>query len=227
MRRLSPVVPTRQDHGTYLDIVTAPQAQGPLGPLGPMVQGHLMTAEIRGVDLIRSQAPKMNKHEVPFYYGSLANNTTKGGDFSGSAWRQSNGTNPQPTSILEEACAVMLEEHVDVVAGDFNGVAWRRDNSSSISIIEEAFADCALSMPPGHTPLWGPGAFHGEWADVCGFAKPPNSYEPRGHHEQRVLLKGPALTRLTKRKAGATMKAPAHFHPCRPYEASCFHKQRT
>ena len=55
--------------------------------------------------------------------------------------------------------AVMLEEHVDVVAGDFNGAAWRRDTSaSSISIIEEAFADCALPMPPGPTPLWGPGA---------------------------------------------------------------------
>ena len=45
--------------------------------------------------------------------------------------------------------AVMLEEHVNVVAGDFNGAAWRRDNSNSISIIEEAFADCALPMPPG------------------------------------------------------------------------------
>ena len=37
-----------------------------------------MTVQIRGVDLIRSQAPKMNKHEVPSYYGSCANNTTKG-----------------------------------------------------------------------------------------------------------------------------------------------------
>ena len=46
------------------------------GSLGS--QGHLMTVEIRGVDLIRSQAPKMNKHEVPSYYGSFANNTTKG-----------------------------------------------------------------------------------------------------------------------------------------------------
>ena len=63
MRRPSPVDLDRQDHGTYLDIVTAPQ---PLSPLGPMAQGHLMTVEIRGVDLISSQAPKMNKHEVPF-----------------------------------------------------------------------------------------------------------------------------------------------------------------
>ena len=45
-----------QDHGTYLDIVTAPQ---PLGPLGPMAQGHLMTVEIRGVDWILSLDPKI------------------------------------------------------------------------------------------------------------------------------------------------------------------------
>ena len=37
-----------------------------------------MTAEIRGVDLILSLVPKMNRHEVPSYYGSHANNTTKG-----------------------------------------------------------------------------------------------------------------------------------------------------
>ena len=37
-----------------------------------------MTVKQRGVDLINSHAPKMNKHEVPSFYGSLANNTTKG-----------------------------------------------------------------------------------------------------------------------------------------------------
>ena len=45
--------------------------------------------------------------------------------------------------------ALMLQDHVDVVAGDFNGAAWRRDSSNSISIIEEPFADFALPMPPG------------------------------------------------------------------------------
>ena len=50
--------------------------------------------------------------------------------------------------------AVMLDEKVDLVAGDFNKAAWRRDNGNNISIIEEAFADCALPMPPGPTPLW-------------------------------------------------------------------------
>ena len=75
MQRPSPVDPARQDLGIYSGIAMAPQ---PLGPLGPMAQDHQMTIGIRDADLIRSQAPKMNKHEVPFYYGSLANNTTKG-----------------------------------------------------------------------------------------------------------------------------------------------------
>ena len=72
---LALAAPTRQDHGTDPDIAMAPQ---PLGLSGPMALGHLMTVEIQDEDLIHSQAPKMNKHEVPFYSGSLANNTTKG-----------------------------------------------------------------------------------------------------------------------------------------------------
>ena len=71
--------------------------------------------------------------------------------------------------------AVMLDEKVDLVAGDFNGAAWRCDNRNTISAIEEAFADCALPMLPGPTPLWGPGSIPGNWADVCGFLKPPES----------------------------------------------------
>ena len=74
--------------------------------------------------------------------------------------------------------AVMLEEHVDVVPGDFNGAAWRRATSANtLSIIEEAFADCDLPMAPGPRPLWGPGAVPGAWSDVCGFLKPPDSNE--------------------------------------------------
>ena len=69
----------------------------------------------------------------------------------------------------------MLDENVDLVAGDFNGAAWRSDNSNNVSIIEEGFADCALPMPPGPTPLWGPGSILGNWADVCGFLKPTAS----------------------------------------------------
>ena len=53
----------------------APQ---PLGPLSPMAQGHLMTIEIRDVDLVLSQALKMNMREVPSYCGSRVNNTTLG-----------------------------------------------------------------------------------------------------------------------------------------------------
>ena len=38
--------------------------------------------------------------------------------------------------------AVMLDEHVDLVAGDFNGAASRRQTSNgNLSIFEEAFAD--------------------------------------------------------------------------------------
>ena len=59
--------------GTCLDRVTAPQ---PLDLSGPMAQGHLMT-EIQDAGLIRSQALKMNKREVPYYFDSLASNTTK------------------------------------------------------------------------------------------------------------------------------------------------------
>ena len=43
--------------------------------------------------------------------------------------------------------AVMLEEHVDLVAGDFNGAAWRHpcgNDRKLTSIIEEAFADTDL-----------------------------------------------------------------------------------
>ena len=67
--------------------------------------------------------------------------------------------------------AVMLKENVDLVAGDINGVAWRRENSNNISLIEEAFADCALPMPPGPPSHFGdPDRF------LClGFLKPPES----------------------------------------------------
>ena len=73
MQRPSPADPAQQDLGTYLDMVMALQ---PLCPSGPMTQGHLMTIKIRGVDLILSQAPKMNMDGVPSYYGSRVNNTT-------------------------------------------------------------------------------------------------------------------------------------------------------
>ena len=67
----------------------------------------------------------------------------------------------------------MLQEEVDT-AGEFNGAAWRRQSGSDprpISIIEEAFANTSLPIPPGPTPLWGPGDVPGEWAYVCGVYK--------------------------------------------------------
>ena len=75
-------------------------------------------------------------------------------------------------SLLLTIRAVMLEEHVDLVAGDFNGAAWRRQcGNALLSIIEGAFADSDLPRPPGPTPLWGPGGVPGERADVCGFSQ--------------------------------------------------------
>ena len=49
--------------------------------------------------------------------------------------------------------AVMLDENVDLVASDLNGAAWRCDNRNTFSTIEEAFAECALPMPPGPTMM--------------------------------------------------------------------------
>ena len=42
-------------------------------------------------------------------------------------------------------------------------------------LLMKYFADCALPTPPGPTPLWGPGSIPNNWADVCGFLKPPGS----------------------------------------------------
>ena len=70
---------------------------------------------------------------------------------------------------------IMISQQIDVFAGDFNGTAWRCSNRDNISTIDEAFADCALPTPPGPTPLWGPGSIPNNWADVCGFLKPPGS----------------------------------------------------
>ena len=102
--------------------------------------------------------------------------------------------------------AVMLKENVDLVAGDFNGAAWRRDNSNNFSIIEEAFADCALPMPPGPTPLWGPGSIPGNWADVCGFLKPPES-----DRQWKVRLHG-------------AFSIPRDVLGLRPNDQSCHHE---
>ena len=71
--------------------------------------------------------------------------------------------------------SIMISQEVDLVAGDFNGTAWRCRRRDNLSTIDEAFSDCALPTPPGPTPLWGPGSIPNNWADVCGFLKPPGS----------------------------------------------------
>ena len=58
--------------------------------------------------------------------------------------------------------------------------AWRRpcgNDRKLTSFVEEAFADTNLLVPLGPTPLCGPGAVPGKWADVCGFLKPLDSHE--------------------------------------------------
>ena len=48
------------------------------------------------------------------------------------------------------------------------GVFRSRNN---LSTIDEAFADCALTTPPGTPPLWGTvDPFRTTGADVCGFS---------------------------------------------------------
>ena len=56
--------------------------------------------------------------------------------------------------------------------------------------IEDAFANTCLPIPPGPTPLWGPGDVPGEWADVCGFIEPPgseNEWQIRMHGAFTIL----------------------------------------
>ena len=75
----------------------------------------------------------------------------------------------------------MFQEQVDMVAGDFNGVSWRCSqamNSDPLALSGRrrwGLANTCLAVPPGPTPLWRPGGVPGEWADVCGFIKPPGS----------------------------------------------------
>ena len=72
--------------------------------------------------------------------------------------------------LIQTLRAIVISQEVDLVAGDYNGTAWRCRSRDNLSTIDEAFADCAL---PGPRPLWGPGSIPNNWADVCGFLKPP------------------------------------------------------
>ena len=86
--------------------------------------------------------------------------------------------------LILTTCAVMIGQQIDVVAGDFNGTAYR-DN---LSTIDEAFADCALPTPPRPTPLWGHGSIPNNWADLCGFIKPPGSHRFYESEQARCIF---------------------------------------
>ena len=75
--------------------------------------------------------------------------------------------------LIQTLRAMMMSREVDLVAGDFNGTAWRCRSRDNHSTIDEAFPDYALPAPPGPTPLWWSGSIPNNWADVCGFLKPP------------------------------------------------------
>ena len=99
-----------------------------------------------------------------------------------------------------------------MVADDFNGVVWRKksgDDQQRDSTIEEAFANTNLPIPHGSSPLWGPGNVPGEWADVCGFIKPPNTdneWQIRGHGEFEINRD--PLTRAATTRFGSTFHTP-------------------
>ena len=69
----------------------------------------------------------------------------------------------------------MISQEVGLVASDLYGTAWRCRRRDNLSTIDEAFMDSILPAPPNRTPLWGPGSIRDNWADVCGFLKPPSS----------------------------------------------------
>ena len=109
--------------------------------------------------------------------------------------------------------AIMISQEVDLVAGDFNGTAWRCRSRDSLSTVDEAFADCALPTPPGPTPLWGPGSIPNNWADVCGFLKPPGS-----QRSWRVNKHGEVSTH-------GAFSVPRKALGLRPNDQSCHHER--
>ena len=102
--------------------------------------------------------------------------------------------------------AIMISQQVDLVAGDFNGTAWRCRSSNNLSTIDEAFTDCPLPTPPGPTPLWRPGSIPDNWADVCGFLKPPGS------------------DRFWKVRTHGAFSIPRRTLGLRPTDQSCHHE---
>ena len=108
--------------------------------------------------------------------------------------------------IIQTIRALMVSQNIDLVAGDFNGTAWRCRSRDNTSTIDEVFSDCALPAPPGPTPLWGPGSIPNNWADVCGFLKPPGSQ------------------RFWKVNKHGAISIPGHALGLRSSDQSCHHK---
>ena len=56
-------------------------------------------------------------------------------------------------NIIQAVRAPMISQDIDLIADDFNCAAWRCRSRDNLSFIDETFADCPLSAPPGTTPL--------------------------------------------------------------------------
>ena len=81
-----------------------------------------------------------------------------------------------------------------MVVGDFNGAAWRpQTKNGNLSIIEEAFADSDLPMPPGATPLWGQGQYQVNGLTFAGFSSPRT---PMNAGKYVSMVHSPFLTTL-------------------------------
>ena len=123
----------RQGPGLHSNKLTASQ------PQGPMAQDHLMTTETHHEDLILSPAPKMNNHEVPTYFDSLANNTSKGLQ-SGSIpfWEESN--------ML--ACNKLVRIHCKVGSASVRLVSETRGKCQDfVARFEDDGIPCAINSP--------------------------------------------------------------------------------
>ena len=159
-------------------------------------------------------------------------------DFDGAAWSYSICSNPQLTSIFEEAFA------------DTNFPMSPGPTPSWPSPLVQFLANGPMSVsssPPSpirtmyvrfvHT---GPSQFlENSWASVreirvattkCGYTWTLSAIGMLTSHEEIASnvsssRKGPAPTRLQKRKEGTTMKVTIRFHPCHSVVSPCFHKQ--
>ena len=134
MQRLHPVVLDRQALGTYSDIVTAPQ---PLGPSGPMDQGHLTATGRPDAELIRSRAMMMTTREVPSYCSFHVNSITlkfpRGSIESGKSPTYQPTTNPSGFISKRAVCQTRRRDESSMSASwldtSFDGNPYEVDSS--------------------------------------------------------------------------------------------------